>query len=83
MVFGVRQLREWPHRISTDQPNGGSRPIPRLHRKPADIPAFNRKMIEEFAEGVHPRLDRPAHAIVEARVEIAANITPPHEYLAL
>ncbi len=24
-------------------------------RKPADIPAFNRKMIEEFAEGVHPR----------------------------
>jgi len=24
-------------------------------RKPADIPAFNRKMIEEFAEGVHTR----------------------------
>src|SRR5436190_12864616 len=24
-------------------------------RKPDDIPAFNRKMIEEFAEGVHPR----------------------------
>jgi len=23
-------------------------------RKPADLPAFNRKMIEEFAEGVHP-----------------------------
>jgi protease I len=22
-------------------------------RKPADIPAFNRKMIEEFAEGPH------------------------------
>jgi protease I len=22
-------------------------------RKPSDIPAFNRKMIEEFAEGVH------------------------------
>ena len=22
-------------------------------RKPADIPAFNRKMIEEFAEGIH------------------------------
>jgi protease I len=22
-------------------------------RKPDDIPAFNRKMIEEFAEGVH------------------------------
>ena len=24
-------------------------------RKPADIPAFNRKMIEEFAEGAHPQ----------------------------
>src|SRR5439155_11747499 len=24
-------------------------------RKPDDIPAFNRKMIEEFAEGVHPQ----------------------------
>jgi protease I len=24
-------------------------------RKPADIPAFNRKMIEEFAEGAHQR----------------------------
>jgi protease I len=23
-------------------------------RKPDDIPAFNRKMIEEFAEGIHP-----------------------------
>jgi protease I len=24
-------------------------------RKPADLPAFNRKMIEEFAEGRHER----------------------------
>jgi protease I len=24
-------------------------------RKPADIPAFNQKMIEEFAEGKHGR----------------------------
>ncbi len=24
-------------------------------RKPDDIPAFNRKMIEEFAEGIHTR----------------------------
>jgi protease I len=24
-------------------------------RTPDDIPAFNRKMIEEFAEGVHPQ----------------------------
>jgi protease I len=27
-------------------------------RKPDDIPAFNRKMIEEFAEGVHDRHER-------------------------
>ena len=32
-------------------------------RKPADIPAFNRKMIEEFAEGVHPRNGRVARAV--------------------
>jgi len=24
-------------------------------RKPSDIPSFNKKMIEEFAEGIHPR----------------------------
>jgi protease I len=23
-------------------------------RQPDDLPAFNRKMIEEFAEGIHP-----------------------------
>ncbi len=36
-------------------------------RKPADIPAFNRKMIEEFAEGIHPRrgVAPEQHAIAE------------------
>jgi protease I len=29
-------------------------------RKPDDIPAFNRKMIEEFAEGVHRDRTRQA-----------------------
>ncbi len=29
-------------------------------RKPDDLPAFNRKMIEEFAEGPHPRLQKPS-----------------------
>jgi protease I len=28
-------------------------------RKPDDIPAFNRKMIEEFKEGMHGRQKRP------------------------
>ena len=31
-------------------------------RKPADIPAFNRKMIEEFAEGEHPAQKERAEA---------------------
>jgi protease I len=35
-------------------------------RKPADIPAFNRKMIEEFAEGSHPR----RRAAVEQQVMV-------------
>jgi protease I len=26
-------------------------------RKPDDLPAFNRKMVEEIAEGQHARLD--------------------------
>ena len=34
-------------------------------RKPADIPAFNRKLIEEIAEGVHPRQGSPQQAISE------------------
>jgi protease I len=29
-------------------------------RKPADIPEFNKKMIEEFAEGVHRRRNMPS-----------------------
>jgi protease I len=29
-------------------------------RQPDDIPAFNRKMIEEFAEGIHQRQTQPA-----------------------
>lgn len=33
-------------------------------RKPADLPAFNRKMIEEFEEGVHTG-QRASHAMAE------------------
>ncbi|HEY7860644.1 MAG TPA: DJ-1/PfpI family protein, partial [Gemmatimonadaceae bacterium] len=31
-------------------------------RKPDDIPAFNKKMIEEFAEGVHEEQRASVHA---------------------
>lgn len=34
-------------------------------RKPADIPAFNRKLIEEISEGVHPRQGSAQQAMSE------------------
>jgi protease I len=52
------------HTIQTDLQNAGARWVDEevvvdgglvTSRKPDDIPAFNRKMIEEFAEGRHSR----------------------------
>jgi len=34
-------------------------------RKPSDIPAFNRKMIEEIGEGIHDRQRSREHAVAE------------------
>ena len=56
-----RKLTSWPA-IETDVRNAGGYWIDEevvvdnglvTSRKPDDIPAFNRKMIEEIAEGVH------------------------------
>ncbi len=56
-----RKVTSWPS-IRTDLINAGARWVDEevvtdrglvTSRKPADIPAFNRKMIEEFAEGPH------------------------------
>jgi len=50
--------------LKTDLSNAGARWVDRevvvddgliTSRKPQDIPAFNKKMIEEFAEGRHTR----------------------------
>jgi protease I len=58
-----RMLTSWPA-IKTDVKNAGGNWVDQevvvdnglvTSRKPDDIPAFNRKMIEEFAEGVHAR----------------------------
>jgi protease I len=58
-----RKLTSWPA-IQTDVKNAGGQWVNEevvvdnglvTSRKPDDIPAFNRKMIEEFAEGIHPR----------------------------
>jgi protease I len=60
-VVAGRTVTSWPS-LKTDLINAGARWVDQevvtdnglvTSRKPADIPAFNRKMIEEFAEGVH------------------------------
>lgn len=62
VVRGVR-MTSWPS-VRTDLINAGANWVDEevvvdrgivSSRKPADIPAFNRKMIEEFAEGTHQR----------------------------
>jgi protease I len=61
MVIG-RTMTSWPS-LKTDLINAGAHWVDEevvvdkglvTSRKPDDIPAFNRKMIEEFAEGIHP-----------------------------
>ena len=56
-----RRMTSWPS-LKTDLINAGASWVDQevvvdrglvTSRKPDDIPAFNRKMIEEFAEGVH------------------------------
>jgi protease I len=56
-----RTLTSWPS-LATDLRNAGANWVDQecvndnglvTARKPADIPAFNKKMIEEFAEGQH------------------------------
>jgi protease I len=60
VVRGVT-ITSWPS-LKTDLTNAGARWVDQevvndrgvvSSRKPDDIPAFNRKMIEEFAEGIH------------------------------
>ena len=65
-VVEGRTVTSWPS-LKTDIKNAGGNWVDRevvvdrglvTSRKPDDIPAFNRKMIEEFAEG----MDAGAHA---------------------
>ena len=70
-VVRGRTLTSW-EAIQTDVKNAGGKWVNEevvvdnglvTSRKPSDIPAFNRKMIEEFAEGLHPRQDRSVLAV--------------------
>jgi protease I len=63
-VVRGRKLTSWPA-IKTDVRNAGGRWMDEevvvdnglvTSRKPDDLPAFNRKMIEEIGEGVHAQL---------------------------
>ncbi|HEY3112605.1 MAG TPA: type 1 glutamine amidotransferase domain-containing protein [Gemmatimonadaceae bacterium] len=81
VVVAGRTLTSWPS-LRTDIRNAGGDWVDRevvtdeglvTSRKPDDIPAFNRKMIEEFAEGLHEpqptsvRLERSADVRIDAR----------------
>jgi protease I len=67
-VIRGRKLTSWPA-IQTDIRNAGGNWVNEevvvdnglvTSRKPDDIPAFNRKMIEEFAEGRHAKQSQQA-----------------------
>ena len=72
-VVAGRTVTSWPS-LRTDLLNAGAEWVDRevvtdeglvTSRKPDDIPAFNRKMIEEFAEGVHEKQRAPQVAVAE------------------
>jgi protease I len=65
-----RTLTSWPT-LQTDIRNAGGTWVDKevvvddgivTSRKPDDIPAFNKKMLEEFAEGTHARREVAALA---------------------
>jgi len=69
-VASERNVTSWPS-LQTDLRNAGAnwtdRQVVTDHglvtsRKPDDIPAFNKKMIEEFAEGMHDEQRPSVHA---------------------
>jgi protease I len=69
-VVSGRTMTSWPT-VSTDLRNAGANWVDKevvvdgglvTSRKPDDIPAFNEKMIEEFAEGAHAKQAQGAQA---------------------
>ncbi len=68
-----RTLPSWPA-IKTDVKNAGGKWVNEevvvdnglvTSRKPDDIPAFNKKMIEEFCEGRHEAMATASSTILE------------------
>ncbi|HEV8214253.1 MAG TPA: type 1 glutamine amidotransferase domain-containing protein [Gemmatimonadaceae bacterium] len=76
-----RTVTSWPS-LQTDIRNAGGEWVDRevvtdegivTSRKPDDIPAFNKKMVEEFAEGVHTRARTASLGGSLKREDAAAN----------
>jgi len=68
-----RKITSWPA-IQADMRNAGARWVDEevvvdnglvTSRKPDDIPAFNKKMIEEFCEGRHEAMAGVSSAVLE------------------
>ena len=68
-----RKMTSWPA-IQADMRNAGARWVDEevvvdnglvTSRKPDDIPAFNKKMIEEFCGGRHETMAEVSSAILE------------------
>ena len=77
-VVSGRTITSWPA-IKTDVRNAGATWVDEdvvvdnglvTSRKPDDIPAFNEKMIEEFAEGRHPTGVRPPSTARQATPQL-------------
>jgi protease I len=73
-VVRGRTVTSWPS-LRTDLRNAGADWVDRevvtdeglvTSRKPDDLPAFNKKMIEEFAEGIHEGQRESVHASTAA-----------------
>jgi protease I len=69
-VVRGRKITSWPS-LQTDLRNAGAEWVDEecvvdeglvSSRKPDDLPAFNKKIVEEFAEGKHARVPAGAHA---------------------
>ena len=72
-----RTMTSWPA-LKVDMKNAGATWIDEevvvdnglvSSRKPDDIPAFNKKMIEEFAEGRHEGMHKPSEQIAQVALE--------------
>jgi protease I len=73
-VVDGRKMTSWPT-VATDLRNAGAQWVDKevvvdsglvTSRKPDDIPAFNKKMIEEFAEGKHAEQAKKTKAKAES-----------------